>query len=352
VLLPSAPPEGTCLRPAATGLPVAAGPLLFVLVAALSGLLGPLAAQQPSFGPLTWEEGSPLQRLGFTASMEGADVMEAGSWQVDVYNGLSNIFEQDSTASHTLFLDMERLTTAVTVRWGASEVLELGGRVSVESTGRGFLDEVILGWHERLGFGQANRDRFPSDSYRQWLSDGEGRVYLDRPAGALDLQDVRAFAKWRALRSADGRSALSLRSVVRLPAMGPPRGNGRVDGAVMALWRLGLGSWYAHGLLGISATPVSRHLAPVLRGHSRFLSLAVERSLGGSLAALAQFQMQSAALHSFDHRELDRSPTNLLLGLAGRLGASWSWDAAFQEDLPADTPAVDFTVTLRVSRSF
>ncbi len=310
----------------------------------------PATAQQPSFGPLTWEEGSPLQRLAYTSSMESADAVGEGRLSVEVYNGYSNIFEQDSTAGHVLFVDMERLTTSITVRWGASDRLELGGRVSFESTGGGILDGLIHGWHERMGLGQANRDRFPEGEYRQWLGDGNDVVYLDKPAGILRLRDLRGFAKWRALRSSDGRSVLGLRTVLRVPAAGPPEANAHVDGAVMALGRLGMGAWYAHGLLGVSATRASPELEPVLRERSVFLAVALERSLGGSLAALAQLQMQSAALRSFDHRELDRAPTNILVGLAGRVGEDWTWDASFQEDVPADTPAVDFTLTLRVSR--
>jgi hypothetical protein len=331
-------------------LPDAARAAATSLLLVLSAAATPVAAQQPSFGPLTWEEGSPLQRLAFTVATEGADVVGEGAWSVELYNGFSNIFEQDSTATHTLFLDMERLTTALTIRWGAGERLEVGGRTTLESTGAGVLDDVILAFHDGLGFGQANRDRFPSGAYRQWLSDGDDRVYLDRPPGTLGLRDVRLFAKWRAWRSADGRSLLSLRSVGRLPVRGPPESNGRPDGALMGLWRLGVGSWYTHGMVGLSVTPASAPLEPVLRGHSTFLTLALERSLGSDLAALVQLQTQSAALRSFHNRELDRAPTNVLVGVAGRMGREWTWDASFQEDVPADTPAVDFTLTLRVGR--
>ncbi|MBT8489132.1 MAG: DUF3187 family protein, partial [Gemmatimonadetes bacterium] len=184
---------------------------IFALLGAVAGAFAvqEATAQQPAFGPLAYEEGSPLQRVGFTTAMEAADVVGAGRWRIDLYNGFSNIFEQDSTGTHYLFLDMERLTTALTVRWGATAALELGGRLTLETTGAGFLDGVVLGWHDRWGFGNANRDRFPQDSFRIRLTDGDDTVYLDRSPGTLDLRDVRAFAKWRAVESTDGRSILS-----------------------------------------------------------------------------------------------------------------------------------------------
>lgn len=325
-----------------------------VLLAALLAVLAlPSAAvdgQQPPFGPLTWEEGSPLQRVAYTPMTETAEPLTRGGWSVDVYNGFSNVFEQDSASTHVLFLDMERLTTAVTVRWGATASVEVGGRLALESTGAGFLDGVIQGWHDRWGFGQANRDRFPADGYRQLLTDGNGRVYLDKPSATLGVRDVRAFAKWAVWRAHDGRSLLSLRSVLRLPAAARLEGNENVDGAIMALWRQGMGAWYAHGMLGLSVSPATKAMEAILRGRSGFLTFGVERPLGSRISALAQFQIQSAQLRAFDHREVDRAPTNLLVGLAGRIGESWTWDAAFQEDVPADTPAVDFTLALRVSR--
>jgi hypothetical protein len=83
-----------------------------------------------------------------------------------------------------------------------------------------------------------------------------------------------------------------------------------------------------------------------------FAGLALERPLTDRLAAVAQLQLASPLLRGFDHRELDWPANNLVLGLAGAWGQGWTWDASFQEDLPADTPAVDFTVSLRLSRSW
>jgi hypothetical protein len=283
---------------------------------------------------------------------EGADVTPVGTLATDIWLGFSNIFEQDSSATHVLFLDMERLITAVTLRWGVAQGLEVGGRATLETTGAGKLDSFVLSWHERLGFGQANRDRFPQNAYSQRLTDGSGTVFLDVPAQRLGLEDVRLFAKWSAARSSDGRTALSLRAVARFPTSSNIVTDERADVALMAIGRLGVGAWYAHGLLGASSVRASDVLDPILSGTSRFLTLAVERSLGASVAAIVQFQAHSPVLRSFDHRELDRAATNLVLGVAGRLGDSWRWDLSFQEDVPADTPAIDFTLGLRVSRSW
>lgn len=319
-----------------------------------AGASAPAAAiaQRPSFGPLTFEEGSPLQRISYTPMMEDADVAARGAFVIDVWSGYSNIFEQDSSATHVLFLDLARLVNTVTVRWGATESVEIGGRVTLETTGAGALDGFILSWHNLFGFGNANRDRFPEGVYAQRLTDGAGETFLDVPRETLGFEDARVFVKWRALRSEDTRSVLSLRAVTRIPGSANPGGGERTDLALMALGRLGIGAWYGHAMFGGSTLRASPSLDPILRNRSFFLTLALERSLGASLAAVVQFQAQSAVLKSFNHREIDRAPTNLVFGLAGRMGDSWSWDASFQEDIPADTPSIDFTLGFRVSRTW
>jgi hypothetical protein len=82
------------------------------------------------------------------------------------------------------------------------------------------------------------------------------------------------------------------------------------------------------------------------------MTFALERYLGSSVPGIIQFQAQSTVLRSFEHREVDRAPTNLVLGLAGRFGDDWQWDASFQEDIPSDTPVVDFTVGFHIGRTW
>src|SRR6185503_12003472 len=154
-----------------------------------------IAAQHPPFGPLTFEEGAPIHRLSLVPVFVRADIVARGAVSAVFWLGFSNIFEQDSSATHVLFLDTERLLNAVTVRWGAAQRLEVGARVTLETTGAGVLDSFVLWYHDMLHLGQANRDRFPSDAYAQRLSDGGATPFVDLDRRTFALQDVQAYAK-------------------------------------------------------------------------------------------------------------------------------------------------------------
>jgi len=290
-----------------------------------------------------------MNRLSYTPTMESADVVSEGAVTTTLWLGLSNMFEHDSASTHLIFVDMERLITAATVRWGVAERFEMGGRVTLETRSGGFLDPFVSWYHGVLGMGQGNRDRFPEEGYRYILTDGGGTVFIEVEPRSLVLEDVQLFAKWRALASADERSVLSLRGVTRIPTGENPSGRERTDIGLMALGRLGVGSWYLHGMLGASTVRAASEIGPALRDRSIFFTLAVERSLGSWVAGIFQYQFAAPALKGFDDRELDWPLSNVIFGVAGHMGDRWSWDVSFQEDFPPDAPAIDFTLGVRIT---
>ena len=162
------------------------------VVAAVLGLLfaPPIVAQVTVFGPLTSEEGGPLQRISYTPVTERAVTLAPGVLSTDVWLGLSNIFEQDSADTHDLLMDMERLLSTTTVRYGVIEGLEIGGRLTFETTGGGVLDSFISGWHTKFSLGNANRERYASDEFDQRLKSAHNVVLLDAGQRTFVLEDM------------------------------------------------------------------------------------------------------------------------------------------------------------------
>lgn len=304
----------------------------------------------PFFGPLTTEEAGPLQRLSFTHTVEGADPLPRGAVQAEVWMGYSNIFEQDSTAQHELYIDMERLAKTAGVRWGVSDRLEVGGRLSFESTGGGILDGFLTAWHRKLGVGNGNRDLYPEGVYDQRLRVGDEDLPLPRGPRAMALEDVRLFAKWRAWASRDGYRVMSLRAVASVPAEDQVGAGHAADLALMALGRASGDRWHLHATVGGATVRASRAWQDIMRGGAVFADVAAERNLAPWVSGVVQFSVASPRFKGLGDPELDGWPVNLVFGATGKLGDGWLVDVSFQEDILPNSPAVDFTLGIGVRR--
>jgi hypothetical protein len=273
--------------------------------------------------------------------------MRAGFWM-----GYANIFEQDSAATHDLFLDLERLVTTASVRWGASDRLELGARAAFETTGGGILDAFVSGWHTKLGLGNGNREKYPFGVYAMRLSEGSRDIPLYAPRQTMALEDIRLFAKWRAWGSADGRKLVSVQGVTRVPAEEDLFGSRRTDVALMALGRVSWTRWHFHGTVGGSSVRAARDADGLLRSGTFFADAAFERRLAPWVSGVLQLSMSSPTLRGFGDPELDGWPVNFVFGLTGRVHDGWQLDVSFQEDIPPNTSAVDFMLGIGVRKSW
>lgn len=310
------------------------------------------AAQTHPLGPLTAEEGAPLQRLGFTPSVEGAPVTPRGRVRAELWMAYGNVWEQDSSAVAHVFLDLERLITAATVRVGLGGAVEVGLRATLERTGGGFLDGVVTGLHGAIGAGDRNRHDFPTGRYAQWLRDGEGTLLVEIPSRSRPtLEDVRLFAKWEAASRADGSAALALKGAARLPTADNLRGAERADVALSLLGHAAWREWVFHAMAAGTTVRRSPEMQAVLRPTHWSFMAGVERPLHAQLSVVVQATGSTQLLSDLGDHDVDGAPTNLVLGLVGRAG-TWRWELALQEDVPARGPSTDFTIQFGVGRTW
>ena len=275
-----------------------------------------------------------------------------GAVRADLWVAYGNVWEQDSSAVANVFLDLERLITAATVRVGVAQGLEAGARATLERTGGGFLDDVVMGFHGRVGAGDRKRPDYPRDSYGQWLRDGDGKLLVDIPArGALTLEDVRLFAKWGAFASEDGRRAVSVKGEVRIPTAENTLGAERTDAALLIMGHAPWRGWYLHGLVGASTVRRAPELERVLRASQWLAMVGAERPLRPGLSLVAELTGSTQLLRDVGDHDVDGSPTNVVFGVVGRTGG-WRWEVAVQEDVPPRGPSTDFMLQAGLSRSW
>ena len=341
-----------CTRPIRRLTTVAAAVSMACFALALTGLVSPLAAQRASLGPLTFEEGAPLQRLGYTPTLEIADPVGEGAVRMDLWMGYSNVFERDSSEVHDIYLDLERYITTATLRYGVSDALEVGGRLTWEHTGGGFLDAFMVDFHDWFGLGSRRRRDYPYGDYRVTVHDAEGRLRVDVPQRGFALEDVRLFAKWRAHQGADGQSVLSLRAVTRIPTANHQLGAERADASLMALARTAWRGWYLHGGIGALTVRSSPELDDLMRDGTWFVYLGLERPFNDAISGVIEYVESKPVMEDVGDGDVDGAITNVVFGVVGRAGTGWRWEVALQEDVPPRGPSLDFQFQVALSKTW
>jgi hypothetical protein len=320
-----------------------------LLACLVAGTRVPLRAQLPALGPLGAEEGSPIQRLGYTPMIEAPEPVARGRLRTDIWMGYSNIFEQDSSTVAILYLDTERLLTAVTVRYGLADHLEVGLRTTFETDWGGFLDGFIVGFHDALHLGTRNERSFPRGAYSETLQTNDGRMLLDIPRSSVGPTDLRLFAKWGV---SGRRGALSFRALTRIPTRRLTVGSEHTDLAGVAMGRLSWRGWYLHGMAGGATVRRAADTRDVLRPQTWFAMLGAERPLREGLSGVVELTGQTQLLQSLHDHDISGAPTNLVAGVVGHTKSGWRWELGMQEDLPPRGPSIDFTVQFALSRTW
>lgn len=318
----------------------------------LLALPGSARSQTTPLGPVTFEEGAPLQRLGYTPMLEIADPVGKGRVRMDWWMGFANLFERDSSSVHDVYLDMERFIVAATLRYGVGDGVEVGGRLTWERRGGGFLDRFMVDFHDGLALGSRGRRNYPYGDYRMTVRDAAGRLRIDIPARALGVEDVRLFAKWRVYAAEDGRSLLSLRAVTRLPVEHEQLGAERADASLAAIGRTMWRRWHLHGGIGALTVRSSPELDDMMRGVTWFFYGGVEHPFSETLSAVVEYVESKPIMLDVGDSDVDGAITNVVFGVIGRTRSGWRWEVSMQEDVPPRGPSLDFQFQLALSKTW
>ena len=312
----------------------------------------PAVAQETSrpLGPLRGVERNPLYRLFLTPVVDDADLVAAGHFAVTFSTAYSNIFERGDSPTHSIVFDLERLATAVTVRFGLGADFEAGLRFGTQSNWGGFLDPFIQRLHGFFGLPNADREQTANGSYGVFISDLQTFDLLMKVPSGTSVDDPVAHLKWRVAGRSGSPSALALELSGKLPLGSEAVSSGRADLGVELSGRRSWAHTHLHASVGAVLLAASSELHRFMRGVAGIASLALERRVTGSVAVVAQVQGGTPYARRFDAADLDGIPMNLVLGLAGEVPGGWTWQASFAEDVPPFGPSVDFTLDIQLSR--
>jgi len=316
-----------------------------LLLAALAAPVGPLHAQGLGNGPFRVPEQNPIYALFLTPRPESARIVESGTVEVAWRSTYSNVFEFSSNEAVESIFDYERWTNTVDLVWAPSARFEVGIRSSVLTGYGGVLDGLVQWWHQRLDLPNGDREDFENGEFESSLV-VQGDTVVSLESGTFLTDPIL----WVGVPLLRGRQALTARMSVKVPVGSAKYSSGRSGVSLQLDGHHLFTKWATYAGLAVGTLGVDGPLEAFTRGAHATLHLGVERSLGDSWSVLAQLQGSTPFLEDVGHPELDRFPINLGVGFAGRTESGWRWQAAFTEDVRANSPGVDLTLDLHLSR--
>lgn len=325
--------------------------LVFVMLAADPSSLD--GQGQGPVGPLRVSEQNPLYRFLYVPDVAPADVVGAGRWWVGLSTQYSSVFEKGGRPTSRLLFDFERMANTLTVRYGPGASTELGGQVTLASRWDGFLDSVVMEFHDFIGVPNGGREDHPRNHYRFELERSGGdeeEMALHFSERRFAFEDMRLFGKWRFYRDPEGGTLFSLRATTR--RAGDSFDRGRVSGGISVGGAFSRDRTHVNLQLGYALLNPPDELRPIANEQAVFFSHALEHQLDSGLSLLAQLSGSTPYFHGFEGSPLPGYPMLLTFGMGGRVGRSWQWQLGFAEDILFGGPSVDFTVGLTVSHGF
>lgn len=291
-------------------------------------------------------EQNPIYALFLAPRPESGRIVESGTVEVAWRSTYSNVFELSINDDVESTFDYERWTNTVDLVWAPTARVELGVRSSVFTGYGGVLDGLVQWWHQRLNLPNGDREDVEDGEFESTLV-VQGDTVVSLPRGTYVSDPV----VWVGVPLLRGRQALAARLSVKVPVGSDVYSSGRPAVALQVDGHHMFTKWATYAGVAVGTLGVDGPLESFTRGGQATLHLGLERRLGDTWSVLAQLQGSSPFLADVGHPELERFPVNLGVGFSGSTESGWRWQAAFTEDVRANSPGVDLTLDLHLSRA-
>lgn len=316
------------------------------------------AREYDGLGPISVREQNPVYLQTLSLTPKRASVLPEGTIEMRIDSAYSNLFEEGSTATANLDMDMELWRLTPQVSYGLTDDLEIGIEVPLMHFNGGFLDAFIQKFHKFFGFPNGGRNLVPNNRF-SYLFQAGGATLFNYPSADMGLGDISLRIKHQLTGEDDDWPAIAWFADIKFPTGKQSRGfgNGSPDfglgAAIEASWKRLHGyfnaAYYITGGNDMYAGFMNdKMFAYMVAGELTILptwSLIVE--LNGSTPLLAHSGLDA----------WDGVPLNLIVGFKGEEqkllgGQDFIWQVGFSEDVTSKGPSVDFTVFISLGVRF
>ena len=263
----------------------------------------------------------------------GTQLAEPGQLRWSAAYSVASQFEIADRGAERITIDGESARTELRLFWGVAPGWELGIEVPYMAHDGGFLDDLIIDWHDWFNLPQNGRDLAARDVLRFSYIGPTDALLLNREVSGLG--DVQLFAA-RQLQTSDHASTV-LRAHLKLPTGDADDllGSGSLDGGVSVHHQrrlndwLSLGGWLGASYLGDGDILPGRSRSVVAQGGLRTAVMVNDR-----VTLKVQWDVHSQVYKDTRLQQLNEVAYLLSLGGTLRFNPRHALDIVVVENYP------------------
>lgn len=285
-----------------------------------------------------------------------ASTLAVGELEIALASDWSNTHVEPGWGNDLVQFDGELIRSALRVRTGICDDVDLEIEIPTLTAGPGHLDSFVREFHEVFGFPNRKRDSLPEDSFQmralKWSS-ADNRyvtVYELEPDG-VELGDIPITLTWSPLRFGSLRAGLQ--AGIELPTGREELGygNGEIDTMVGGLveWSVPGFSAFLWGGYTFAGTPERARSRGLTYSDVRSAGLGFEVGVTSWLTGLVQAEYETTVLRKLDSENAGSEHLMLWLGTRVRFTDNIDLEVALSEDVILNVaPDIAFRAGLRL----
>ena len=318
----------------------------------------PCLAADMEITPFRTVNQSPLVQIFGLPAESSATVTPAGRLTVTLSQDIASEYTVSRTNTEQIVLDGESYRWTLAARYGLGERFEAGVEIPYILYGGGFLDGLMVDWHNTFGLPQGGRDTAPRNrlSYR-YSKNGVQKLRMEQAGSGIGDIVLSGGMKLYDVHDSTLHDSLALRSSIKLPTgdSSSLRGSGSTDFTLALCGSMNnFTEWGSLGLFG-SVGGLAMTRGDVQTDQQNNLAGFGTLGLGWGPAEWISFKVQlnanTALYHGSTLDELSKTSLMLVGGGALKLPGDYLLDIGVSEDVAVAT-APDVAFHLGLSKRF
>jgi len=307
-------------------------------------------------GPFPTRNYNPVQLLFLSLPPEKAAPIPRGGYLFSVEVAESNTILTESTNRVDATLKFETFRSALHLKYGLTNRLEVGLEIPYYYRNGGFFDPFIVNIENNFGTLNPDRIHFKNDKFGGYEITQDGELILSAEDHQSGVGDISFSGKYLILQEDSRQPAVSLRIALKFPTgnFDKAYGSGKADIGVGLVVEKSLGSRWLVYLNQSVVDPGDDFGSSDLTLRAFYsVALAVEFMWTAAFSMVGQFDYYTSPFHGTGGRVLDNGVSEVAFGFNYRFNPHFFFQLYGIENFPIPRGAyADFTLGTNIAVQF